>query len=121
MSFAPRIVARCLIALLAAAAGSAWIPASAAVEYKIAADSEKGTNFVIGTDLAKFVAPAAGFKLSVLATAGSAANLRLLRYDPAVKLAIVQADVYRAFAAQSAAGNSEAAEVMRGSRIVMPL
>ena len=53
--------------------------AFAAVEYKIATASEKGTYFAIGADLAKFVAPDAGIQLEVMPTSGSAANIKLLR------------------------------------------
>ena len=69
---------------------------AASAAYKIVTASERGTYFAIGTDLAKFVAPAADIDLEVLPTAGSAANIRLLRYEPGVKFAIVQADVYQA-------------------------
>ena len=70
--------------------------AGAAIEYKIVTASDKGTYFKIGADLAKFVAPDAGIGLKVLPTSGSAANIKHLRYDPGVKFAIVQADVYQA-------------------------
>jgi len=78
-------------ALLAAAlcVHSGAVPAASAA-YKIVTASERGTYFAIGTDLAKFVAPAADIDLEVLPTAGSAANIHLLRYEPGVKFAIVQ-------------------------------
>jgi len=57
--------------------------AVAAADYKIVTANEKGTYFAIGADLAKFVAPEAAIKLEVLPTAGSAANIKHLRYDPA--------------------------------------
>ena len=78
--------------------------AVAAAEYKIVTANEKGTYFAIGTDLAKFVAPDAAITLEVLPTAGSAANIKHLRYDPGVKFAIVQADVYQAFLDRAAGG-----------------
>ena len=71
--------------------------AAAAADYKIVTANEKGTYFAIGADLARFVAPEATVNLEVLPTAGSAANIKHLRYDPGVKFAIVQADVYQAF------------------------
>ena len=40
--------------------------------------------------------------------AGSAENVQRLRYEPGVKLALVQSDVYQAFLDQAAAGNAQA-------------
>ncbi len=79
--------------------------AVAAADYKIVTANEKGTYFAIGVDLAKFVAPDATITLEVLPTAGSAANIKHLRYDLGVKFAIVQADVYQAFVDRAAAGS----------------
>jgi len=95
--------------------------AFAAAEYKIVTANEKGTYFAIGVDLAKFVAPEAAIRLEVLPTAGSAANIRHLRYDPGVKFAIVQADVYQAFIDRAAAGNREASGIIRPLRVILPL
>jgi TRAP transporter TAXI family solute receptor len=113
--------ARTLLAILLCGAGALGVVAHAAPDYKIATDNERGTSFAIGNDLARLVAPGAGIRLTPLQTAGSAANIRLLRYDAQVKFAVVQADVYQAFLEQSRAGNAEAQDVMRASRIVMPL
>jgi hypothetical protein len=93
----------------------------APVEYKIVTASERGTYIQIGRDLAKFVAPEAGINLEVLPSAGSAENVRRLRYEPGVKLAMVQSDVYQAFLDQAASGNAEAAEMIRPLRVVTPL
>lgn len=95
--------------------------ALAAAEYKIVTANEKGTYFAIGVDLAKFVAPEAAIRLEVLPTAGSAANIRHLRYDPGVKFAIVQADVYQAFLDRAATGNKEASAIIRPLRVILPL
>jgi TRAP transporter TAXI family solute receptor len=95
--------------------------AIAAAEYKIVTANEKGTYFAIGADLAKFVAPEAAISLQVLPTAGSAANVKHLRYDPGVKFAIVQADVYQAFLDRAAAGNAEANTIIRPLRVILPL
>ena len=95
--------------------------AFAAAEYKIVTANERGTYFAIGVDLAKFVAPDAAIKLEVLPTAGSAANIKHLRYDPGVKFAIVQADVYQAFLDRAAAGNREASTIIRPLRVILPL
>jgi len=112
-----RIASVVLAATLSLLAGSrAW-----AIEYKIVTASERGTYYAIGQDLAKLVAPAAKIDLEVLATAGSAANIRHLRFDPGVKLAIVQADVYQAFIDRAVGGSSEAAGIIRPLRVILPL
>ena len=95
--------------------------AVAAAEYKIVTANEKGTYYAIGLDLAKLVAPDADIALEVLATAGSAANIKHLRYDQGVKLAIVQADVYQAFLDRAATGNAEAGTIIRPLRVILPL
>ncbi|HYQ93576.1 MAG TPA: TAXI family TRAP transporter solute-binding subunit, partial [Burkholderiales bacterium] len=95
--------------------------AIAAIEYKIVTANEKGTYFAIGVDLAKFVAPDAAIALDVLPTAGSAANIKHLRYDPGVKFAIVQADVYQAFVDRAAGGSKEASTIIRPLRVILPL
>ena len=95
--------------------------AVAAAEYKIVTASEKGTYFAIGVDLAKFVAPDADIQLEVLPTAGSAANIKHLRYDRGVKFAVVQADVYQAFLDKAAGGNAEAGTIIRPLRVILPL
>lgn len=94
---------------------------AAAIEYKIVTASERGTYFAIGNDLAKFVAPAANIGLEVLPTDGSAANIRHLRYDAGVKLAIVQADVFQAFLDRAAGGSAEAGTIIRPLRVILPL
>jgi uncharacterized protein len=94
---------------------------AAAVEYKIVTADPKGTYYAIGQDLAKYVAPDADIELEVLPTDGSAANIKHLRYDPGVKLAIVQADVYQAFVERAAAGNREAGAMIGALRVLLPL
>jgi len=95
--------------------------AAATADYKIVTANEKGTYFAIGADLAKYVAPDATISLEVLSTAGSAANVKHLRYDLGVKFAIVQADVYQAFLDRAAGGNKEASAIMRPLRVILPL
>jgi uncharacterized protein len=95
--------------------------AMAAAEYKIMTASERGTYIQIGRDLAKFIAPAADIALDVLPSAGSAENVHRLRYEPGVKFALVQSDVYQAFINQGAAGNAEAAAIIKPLRLVLPL
>lgn len=110
-----------LVAAIAAACLSIGMPAHATAAFKIATADQRGTYFAIGADLAKLVAPAADIDLEVLATDGSAANIKLLRYEPGVKFAIVQADVYQAFVDRSAAKNEEAARIIRPLRVILPL
>jgi TRAP transporter TAXI family solute receptor len=104
-------------ALLAGALGAAH----GAADYKIVTASERGTYYAIGNDLAKFVAPEAEINLEVLPTSGSATNVRMLRYEPGVKLAIVQADVFQAFIDRGAKGNQDAQALIRPLRVVLPL
>src|SRR5215212_371743 len=92
-----------------------------ATPYKIVTASDKGTYFAIGKDLAKFVAPDADIDLEVLATSGSAANIKLLRHEPGVKLAIVQADVYQAFIDKARSGNPEAQKLINPLRVILSL
>ena len=96
-------------------------PVLAEVHYKIVTASEKGTYIVIGRDLATYVAPAADIDLEALPSAGSAENIKRLRYEPGVKFALVQSDVYQAFLDQAAAGNTEAATIIRPLRVILPL
>ena len=91
------------------------------VDYKIVTASERGTYIQIGRDLARYIAPLAGINLEVLPSAGSAENVRRLRYEEGVKLAMVQSDVYQAFLDQAAAGNADAGEAIRPLRVVTPL
>ncbi len=108
-------------ALMAAALCLQGGAAFAAADYKIVTANEKGTYFAIGVDLAKFVAPEATINLDVLPTAGSAANIKHLRYDLGVKFAIVQADVYQAFIDRAVQGSKEASGIIRPLRVILPL
>jgi TRAP transporter TAXI family solute receptor len=107
------------IAALFALAQSA--PALAANEYKIVTASERGTYIQIGRNLAEFVAPGADIELEALPSAGSAENVRRLRFEPGVKFALVQSDVYQAFLDQAASGNADAAAMIRPLRVILPL
>ena len=97
------------------------VPAPPQAAYKIVTASERGTYIQIGRDIAKFVAPAARIDLDVLSSAGSADNVQRLRYEPGVKFAMVQSDVYQAFLDQDKGGNREAGALIRPLRVVMPL
>ena len=111
--------ALCSLALLSGLPAPAG--AQPATPYKIVTASERGTYIQIGRDLAKFIAPQAQIELDALPSAGSAENIKRLRYEPGVKFALVQSDVYQAFLDQAAAGNSEAATIIRPLRVIMPL
>jgi TRAP transporter TAXI family solute receptor len=95
--------------------------AHAATPYKIVTASERGTYIQIGRDLARFVAPDAGIELEVLPSAGSSENVQRLRFEPGVKFALVQSDVYQAYINQGEAGVAEAARMIRPLRVVLPL
>ncbi len=95
--------------------------AVAVVNYKIVTASERGTYIKIGRDLAQFVAPSADIKLDALPSAGSAENVRLLRHEPGVKLALVQSDVYQSFLDIAAGGNAEARNLIQPLRVILPL
>src|SRR6185436_13326599 len=97
------------------------VPALAGIPYKIVTADPRGTYFAIGNDLAKMVAPQSGIDLEVVPTSGSAENVKLLRSEPGVKLAIVQADVYQAFVERGASRNPEAARIIRPLRVILPL
>jgi TRAP transporter TAXI family solute receptor len=108
-------------AALAAVLLMAGVDGQAAAQYKIVTADPRGTYFAIGADLSKFVAPAADIDLEVLPTDGSAANIKLLRFEPGVKFAIVQADVYQAFVERGGAANTEAARIIKPLRVILPL
>src|SRR5437667_2465302 len=95
--------------------------ALATAEFKIVTASTRGTYIQIGRDIASFVAPEADIDLDVLPSAGSAENVRRLRYEPGVKFAIVQSDVYQAFLDMAGAGDAEAGNLIRPLRVIMPL
>ena len=112
---------KAVFALLITGLLSHGTAAIAAVEYKIVTASARGTYIIIGRDLAQFVAPSANIDLDAVPSAGSAENVRRLRYEPGVKLALVQSDVYQAFLDMGAAGNAEAGDMIRPLRVIMPL
>lgn len=90
-------------------------------KYKIVTASKAGTYIQIGRDLATWVAEPAGLELEVLESKGSAENIQRMRFEPGVKLALVQSDVYQAFLDEAKAGNAEAGNLIQPLRLVMPL
>jgi len=126
------LISACLLSsLLAVSAGAAAqktpkVEAKAAepdakAQYKIVTASERGTYIVLGRDLATWIAPDADIELESVPSAGSTENVFRLRYEPGVKLAMVQSDVYQAFLDQAAAGNKEAGRLIHPLRVVLPL
>lgn len=95
--------------------------ALARVDYKIVTASERGTYIQIGRDIAKWVADPAEIDLEVLPSKGSAENVQRLRYEPGVKFALVQSDVYQGLLSQAAAGNRSAGQIIRPLRVILPL
>ena len=95
--------------------------AAAPVQYKIVTASKSGTYIQIGRDLAKWVAEPVGIDLEVLESKGSAENVQRMRFEPGVKLALVQSDVYQAFLDEAKTGNADAGNIIRPLRLIMPL
>jgi TRAP transporter TAXI family solute receptor len=112
---------RLVIGLIAAGISLQGTAVFAAAEFKIVTASTRGTYIQIGRDIAAHVAPPADIALEVLPSAGSAENVRRLRYEPGVKFAIVQSDVYQAFLDQAAGGSADAAKIIRPLRVIVPL
>ncbi|WP_321918124.1 TAXI family TRAP transporter solute-binding subunit, partial [Paraburkholderia sp. J11-2] len=105
-----------LIALLFSA-----LAVAADANYKIVTGPERGTYIQIGQDLSKWVAPPAGIDLEVIPSKGSAENVQRMRFEPGVKLALVQSDVYQAYVDMANSGNEEAGTLIRPLRLIMPL
>ena len=105
--------------LLATAAGAD--AAAGPAPFKIVTASKTGTYIQIGNDLAKWVAEPAGIDLEVLESKGSAENVQRMRFEPGIKMALVQSDVYQAFLDEAKAGNAEAGNIIRPLRLIMPL
>ena len=105
-----------LVALIICALASAE-----PTHYKIVTGPERGTYIQSGNDLSKWVAQPANIDLEVLATKGSAENVQRMRYEPGVKLALVQSDVYQAFIDMANSGNPDAGTTIRPLRLIMPL
>ena len=93
----------------------------AKTSYKIVTASKTGTYIQIGRDLAKWVADPADIELEVLESKGSAENVRRMRFEPGVKLALVQSDVFQAFLDEAKAGNAEAGKIIKPLRLIIPL
>jgi uncharacterized protein len=88
---------------------------------QIVTGPDRGTYIQIGRDLAGLIAEPAGISLTAVPTQGSAENVRRLRSDHSVRLALMQADVYQAYLDEAKTGNQEAAFLIKPLRVVMPL
>ena len=95
--------------------------ALAAPPLRIVTGSDRGTYIQIGRDLARQVAVPAGITLEVMPSKGSSENIKRLRSEPGVRLALVQSDVYQAFLDEAAAGNADALHLIKPLKVVMPL
>src|ERR1700760_1237693 len=87
-------------------------------DFKIVTGPERGTYIQIGQDLARWVADPIGMDLDVLASKGSAENVQRMRYEPGVRLALVQSDVYQAYVDMANAGNADAGALIRPLRLI---
>ena len=92
--------------------------AHGAAAYKIVTASERGT---VHPDrprpraIRRAATP--DIELEALPSAGSAENVQRLRYEPGVKFALVQSDVYQAFLDQAGGGNARRAPLIRPLRV----
>ena len=92
-----------------------------AAPERIVTAAESGTYIQIGRDLARLVARPAGIALEAVPSKGSTENVRRLRLEPGVRLALVQSDVVQAFLDEARNGNSDALQMIKPLRVVMPL
>jgi uncharacterized protein len=114
-------VAATVAATVAMAEPAATATPAAAPLTRIVTGSERGTYIQIGHDLSRWVAQPAGIGLKVMPSNGSTDNIRRLRSEPGVGLALVQSDVYQAFLDEAAAGNTDALRLINPLRVVLPL
>ena len=110
-----------LTGLLCLMIASLAVAAGVSAHYKIVTGQERGTYIQIGADLSKYVAQPAGIDLEVMPSKGSAENVQRMRFEPGVKLALVQSDVYQAYIDMANSGNADAGTTIRPLRLIMPL
>ena len=108
-------------AIALAIAGIGSIGTAEAAPERIVTAAERGTYIQIGRDLARLVAQPAGIALEAVPSKGSSENVRRLRLEPGVRLALVQSDVVQAFMDEARSGNSDALQMIKPLRVVMPL
>jgi uncharacterized protein len=102
-------------------ASSIAVAAQASPTNRIVTGSERGTYIQIGHDLARMVAQPAGIALEAVPSKGSTENVRRLRNEAGVRLALVQSDVIQAYLDEAQNGNAEALQTIRPLRAVLPL
>ncbi len=57
----------------------------------------------------------------MLPSKGSAENVQRMRYEPGVKFALVQSDVYQAYLDMVVSGNADAGKIIQPLPLIMPL
>jgi uncharacterized protein len=110
-----------ITAIAIAIAGIGNVGTARAAPERIVTAAERGTYIQIGRDLARLVAQPAGIALEAVPSKGSTENVRRLRLEPGVRLALVQSDVVQAFLDEARSGNSDALQMIKPLRAVMPL
>ncbi|MCX2865585.1 TAXI family TRAP transporter solute-binding subunit [Paucibacter sp. PLA-PC-4] len=103
------------------AALAVFCAGAACAADRIVTGPDRATQVEIGHDLSRLIAQPAGIELDVEPSKGSIENLRRLRTEPGVRLALVQSDVYRAMRDQVSAGDVEAGRLIRPLRALLPL
>jgi uncharacterized protein len=111
-----KLIRYALIVCASLLCSKAW-----AENMRITTGQERGTYIQIGRNLAEWAAPKAGVNLEVMPSAGSVENVKRLRYEPGVRLALVQSDVYQGLLDQAGDGDAEAARLIDPLRVVLPL
>jgi len=92
-----------------------------AAEFRMVTASERGTYQRFCQDMATMVAVPAGMELGCAPSAGSAENIKRLRYEVGTKLALAQSDVFQAYLDLAASGDREAGNIIRPLRVILPL
>ena len=110
---------RAALQILPIAIGS--VGTAQAAPERIVTAAERGTYIQIGRDLVRLVAQPAGIALEAVPSKGSTENVRRLRLEPGVRLALVQSDVVQAFMDEARNGNRDALQMIKPLRVVMPL
>ncbi|AKJ27802.1 TAXI family TRAP transporter solute-binding subunit [Caldimonas brevitalea] len=108
-------------ALMTLVLGVCTTLAAHAAPDRLVAGPERGTYVQVARDLSKLVAKPAGIDLDVAPSKGSTENVRRLRAEQGVRLAMVQSDVYQAFVNEAKAGDADAAQLIKPLRVVLPL
>jgi hypothetical protein len=109
----------CLLALAALALAAA--AAAAAERVRLYTGPEEGVQPQLGRELARWVAPAAGLLLEVIATPGPVDSLVRLREETTPRLALLPEDALHAYRSAAAGGQLEALRLLAPVRLVVPL